>query len=111
MHPSFNSFSPTGGNSLHAVRVVHLLNTQLATNQVTNLATLLSIRPTWLWPHSYTPAFVACQGHYTNDALHRVRSPFPCKVLSCIQPLQLLPNFCHHLARWRQTIVQSQLTG
>ena len=30
-------FSPTGGNSLHAVRCVSLLNTQLAANQV-NLA-------------------------------------------------------------------------
>ena len=55
MHPLFHSFSPTGGNSLHAVRVVHLLNTQLATNQVTNLATLLSIRPTLPWPHSCIP--------------------------------------------------------
>ena len=55
MHPLFHSFSPTGGNSLHAVRVVHLLNTQLAANQVTNLATLLSIRPTLPWPHSCIP--------------------------------------------------------
>ena len=31
-------FSPTGGNSLHAVRCVRLLNTQLAANQVINLA-------------------------------------------------------------------------
>ena len=46
-----SSFPPTGGNSLHAVRCVSLLNTQLAANQVTN---------------PYTPANVAG----VKDELH-----------------------------------------
>jgi hypothetical protein len=63
MHPLFHMFPPTGGNSLHAVRLVQFLNTHLlAANQVTNLATLLSMRLTLPWPHSYTPASAACHG-------------------------------------------------
>ena len=43
-YPSFLRY-PTGGNSLHAVRCVNLLNTQLAANQVTNLAIATLLRP------------------------------------------------------------------
>eukprot|EP00964_Phaeocystis_antarctica_P000503 scaffold275_cov62-Phaeocystis_antarctica.AAC.2 len=38
-----SSFPSTGGNSLHAVRCVSLLNTQLAANQVTNSYTSASV--------------------------------------------------------------------
>ena len=100
---TYSSFPITGGNSVYAVRVVSLLNTQLAANQVVN---------------PYTSAPVACQEctalrvatlHYRHR--YRFRFPFPCKVSFCIQPPQRWPGYCHHLASWQQTSVQSQLTS
>jgi hypothetical protein len=61
-----SSLPPTGGNSLHAVRCVSLLNIQLAANQqVTNLANLLSVGPTLHWPH---PCIFSLSGiNYTTN--------------------------------------------
>ena len=73
--------SHIGGNSLHAVRLVQLLNTQLAASQVQTKALAVIWGRSCLGPASHLI--------HTTLMLHRVRSPFPCKVSSCIQPPQL----------------------
>jgi len=72
-----SSLPPTGGNSLHAVRCVSLLNIQLAANQqVTNLANLLSVGATLPWPH---PCIFSLSGiNYTTNPTSGLSSRGKC---------------------------------